>query len=149
MSDLGISVTISRPSPTTALQLEEPGVYEIVSIGPGGRTWRRRTVEGTYQHGRRSIGEVLETMTVPLVVRVHGTSWSQVSNRAQTLIDAVSQHTYILTVLMEGVTSQWLCEPAEVRMVAGDAWDKFEAMALQQTYQLTIPRDPIPLLGGM
>lgn len=100
-------------------------------------------------HGRRSLGEVLNTTTVPLVVRVHGSTWSQVANRAQVMIDAFSQHSYTLTVTIETVVHQWSCEPADVSIVGGDAWQKFHAMARMQEYQISVPRHPIPLQGGM
>jgi hypothetical protein len=145
---LSVSVQISRAS-GGPLQLSNPGVYEVVAIGPGARQWRRHTVEGRYAHGRALVGAVLETMVVPVVVRVYGASWAQVSTRAKTLVDAVSQRSYTVTVNIDGVVSTWACEPADVSIVGGDAWQKFHAMARMQEYQLMIPRHPIPTSGGM
>lgn len=143
-----LAVTGSVSRPTGALQLNSGG-YEIVTAGPGGRSWRRTTVEGKYQHGRALVGAVLNHGSLPLVVRVHGDSWSQVSNRAQTLIAAFSQYSYTLTITINGVTSTWRCEPADITIAGGDQWQKFHAMANQQEYQLVIPRDPIPVNGPM
>jgi len=146
--NLTVSAIVSLPDNET-LELDDPGTYEVVSIGPGARTWRRNLVEGRYMHGRKSIGEVLASMTVPLVVRVYGATWSEVNNRAQTMIDAFSQHTYTLTVVIDSVTHQWQCEPADVSLVGGDTWSKYHAMAGMQEYEILVPRDPIPLQGDM
>ncbi len=148
MADLDVSAVVSRTSGGD-LELSDPGTYEVVSIGPGGRTWRRRLVSGPYMHGHRSLGEVLESMTVPMVVRVYGSSWVQVNNRAQTLIDALSQHAYTLTVTIDTVVHKWACEPADVTLVGGDSWQKHHAMAHMQEYQITAPRDPVPIQGSM
>lgn len=148
MANLTVSAQVSRTS-GGPLQLSNPGVYEVVSVGPGGRSWRRHTVEGRYQHGRRLIGAVLETGTAVLVVRVYGSSWSQVSSRATTLINAFSAQSYTLQVTINGVTTQWECEPADVSLVGGDSWQKFHAMSNMQEYQILIPRHPKPLQGGM
>lgn len=143
---LNVAGSVSRSG--GALNLESGG-YEIVAVGPGGRSWRRSTVEGRYQHGRALIGAVLEQGALPLVVRVKGSSWSQVSNRAQALVDAFSQTSYTLTITIENVTNRWRCEPADIQIAGGDEFQKFHAMANQQEYVLSIPRDPIPLDGAM
>lgn len=151
MSDsLTVSLTVDRTAlDLDPLELDDPGTYEVVSVGPGARTWRRTTVQGRYQHGRRSVGEVLDTMTVAAVVRVYGSTWTEVSNRAETMIEALSQHTYTVIATIDDVVHEWTCEPADVSIVGGDTWQKHHAMSGMQEYQLSIPRDPIPLQGGM
>lgn len=149
-TDLPVSCTISRPS-GGPLELQAPGTYEVVGLGPGGRSWRRHTVEGRYQHGRALLGAVLDTMTVALVVRVYGASQSQISTRAQTLITAVSQMSYTVSVTLGGTGSvnyQWKCEPADVQ-IAGGEFDKYHLMAGHQDYVLSIPRDPNPVAGSI
>lgn len=147
MADLNVTGSVSR-SGSSALQLNSGGL-KIVSAGPGGKSWKRIFVDGRYQHGRALIGATLEQMTAPLVVRVYGDTWSHVSNRAQTLIDAFSQRTYTLTITIDGIQSRWRCEPADINIVGGDSWQKFHAMANMQEYQIMVPRDPIPLNGAM
>lgn len=141
---LNISVLVNG-----SLQLSNPGVYEIVTVGPGERAWRRTTVEGKYQHGRKLIGAVLDTGSVTMVVRVYGNTWNVVNTRAKTMIDAVSRPSYTLQVTLDGVVNQWTCEPADISLVGGGGWQKFHAMARMQEYQLIIPRDPVPVVGGM
>lgn len=149
-TDLPISCTVSRTS-GGPLQLQSPGTYEVVDLGLGARSWRRTTLEGRYQHGRALLGAVLDTMTIPLVVRVYGASVQEVSTRAQTLIAAVSQQAYTITCVLGGTgaaTFTWSCEPADVQL-AGGSVNKFQLMQHQQEYVLAIPRDPIPIAGSM
>lgn len=148
MTSLAIFGKVTRDNDDDLL-LNDDGVYKIVSAGPGGKSWRRITAEGRYQHGRALIGAVLEQTTAPLVIRVYGDTWSHVSNRAQVLIDAFSQRSYLLTIEIDGVESQWRCEPATINIVGGDNWQKFHAMAGLQEYQISVPRDPVPVKGPM
>lgn len=140
---LSVSVQVAN------LQLSQPGVYEVVSVGPGGRSWRRHTVEGRYQHGRALIGSVMDTTTAVLVVRVYGATWAQVNTRTTAMIKAFSNRTYPLKVTINGVTHEWVCEPADIALVGGDSWQKFHTMAGMQEYQIMVPRSPVPLSGGM
>lgn len=143
MADLTVSVQAA------GLQLSQPGTYEVVSIGPGGRSWRRHTVEGRYQHGRKLVGAVMETGAAILVVRVYGNSWASVNARATAMIEAFSNRSYTLKVTINGMTHEWLCEPADISLVGGDVWQKFHAMSNMQEYQIMVPRSPVPLSGGM
>ena len=143
-NSVAVDVKVSRPSPQSPLALEDPvNGYSVVSVGPGGRTWRRRTVEGEYVHGRVLVNATLDTRTMPLVVQVEGANWAQVRSRAQTMIDAVSQFAYTITTVLDGVSDTYVCEPADVALAGGDEWDKFRLMARQQVYVLTIPYDPV------
>lgn len=141
--EIAVAVDVALSGGGT-LSLEDPdNGYEIVSIGPGARTWRRDVIEGRYTHGRALMNAVLDVRTMPIVVRVLGTPWTQVRSRAQAMIDAVSERAWLLTVTIEGVADTYLCEPADVALAGGDEWDKFGIMADQQTYVLSIPYDPV------
>lgn len=140
MTDLDVQVTIGTP--TGPVLLESPGACEVVGVGVGGRTWRRVTVEGTYVHGRALVGAVLATQTLTVHLRVRGASWVAAMNRYQEIVDAVAQHTYTVTVAVEGRTDTYTCEPADITPVAGDLIGKFHAMENMQEYLLRIPVDP-------
>jgi|SRR5690606_41624779 len=135
MSELNVQLTISAtPSP---IDLEGPG-SNLISFTAGERAWRRTVVEGKYTHGRALIGAVLETETLMVAVRFTGDSWTQVMNRAQTVIGAFSQRVYTLTWTVEGRTVEYTCEPADVRFDL----EKFRAMALMQEVTFTVPARP-------
>jgi len=139
MSDLGISVVVSKTG--TDLQLNDGVKYTIVDISPGGRTWRRYTTEGRYQHGRKSIGEVIDTASLSLTVRVMGTSFANAMVNATAMRDALAQHEYTVTTVIEGVTQVFVCEPADIDIATG-SWNKYEIVRSRHTYAMTIPYNP-------
>jgi hypothetical protein len=141
VADLDVQISVARPG--GALLLEQDDAFEVIGVGVGGRTWRRRTVEGVYMHGRRLLSAVLNTQTLTVLVRVRGGSWVQVGNHTQTLFEAFSQHAFQVTVTVEGRTDTYQCEPADITPLAGDTIGKFHAMANMQEYQVTIPIQPV------
>ncbi|QZN86875.1 hypothetical protein [Cellulomonas sp. C5510] len=136
MADLDARVTIARPGDDLVLN-EAP--FELIGVGFGGRTWRRTTVEGKYQHGRALVGAVLDTTVLTVQVRCLGSSWIAAQNRVTELMAAVSPFDYQVTVEIEGHVSTVHCEPADVTPASGDVIDKFRAMQSMQEYTLTMP----------
>lgn len=134
-ADLDAQVTLN------GVQMETTG-RELMAVGTSGRAWRRRTAEGPYMHGRVLLGAVLEMETLTVIVRCRGASWTAAMNRAQEVLAAVDSLAYTAVVTVEGRTSTYRCEPADVQMVSGDTIDRFRAMAGMVEYQLTIPIQP-------
>jgi len=140
VADLDVSVVVSRTG--ADLELNDGTKYTVVDLSPGGRTWRRSTVEGRYQHGRKSIGEVIDTASMSFTVRVMGTSFANAMVNAVAMRDALAQHAYTVTTVIEGVTQVFVCEPADMDIVGRDGWNKYEIARKRHTYVLTIPYDP-------
>lgn len=140
MADLDAQITVSTPG--GPLLLEQDGAFEIIAVGTSGRTWRRRTVEGPYMHGRRLLSAVLDTETLTILVRVKGTTWVGAMNRATELFDAFAQHSYTVTVVVDGRTDTYQCEPGDIARVSGDTISKYHAMVNMQEYQMSIPIQP-------
>lgn len=140
-TDLNTTVTISAPSGTLVM---DTAPFELVAVGASGRTWRRRTVEGRYQHGHVLVGAVLAAESLTIHVRLRGATWVEVQNRYTELVEALSQFTYTVTVDMEGVVRTYTCEPGDIRLVSGDTLSKFHVMASMQEYLLTIPYEVNP-----
>ena len=141
VDEIGVSLVISRAI-FADLELSDPGAYEVVDFGPGGRTWNRRVVVGSYQHGAKSVGEVLAPGLLTAIIRVYGTTWAEVRTRAQALMDALSQHAYTITATIDGVVDVYNCDAGDVTLVGSDSWQKHLLMSKQQEYQITIPYDP-------
>lgn len=135
MVDLDAAVTFHG---TPDLTVTDGDDYELVSVVASGRSWRRRTAEGPYMHGRALLGAVLDTETVTVVVRCKGATWSATENRYQVLLGYVSPLSWSLTTTVEGVTTTYACEPADVAAPL----DKFYSMASRLDVTLTIPVDP-------
>lgn len=136
MPDLDSSVTIHGDDDL----LIDTGDYELIGVGVSGRTWRRTTVEGRYQPGRALVGAVVDTATIVLVVRCKGSTWVETTNRYQALVDATSPFTYQVTVVIDGQSLTYTCEPADIN--TGDTIDKYRAHAHMLEATLTIPCDP-------
>lgn len=136
MADLDAAVTFHG---TSDLSITDTADYEVVSVVATGRSWRRRTAEGPYMHGRALLGAVLEAGTLTVVIRCKGATWTATTNRLTELLAYVTPLQYTVTTTVEGVTTTYTCEPADV-----DApMDKFFAMAKRLDVTLTIPVSPI------
>lgn len=138
--ELDVTITIATTGDDVVL---DGAPFALVAFGAGGRTWRRQTVEGRYQHGRALVGAVLATQSLSIHVRVVGATWAEVAGHYATLAAAVSQFSYQVTAIVEGETTVYDCEPGDIAMVSGDTLSKFHAMAGMQEYLLTIPYSPV------
>ncbi|GEA81411.1 hypothetical protein [Cellulomonas uda] len=127
------SVQFSHPSAPVTIGSTP---WELVALTLPARTWRRRVVEGGYQHGRALIGAVLETGKLTVTARLSGTTWTQVDARLNTLTGATSQRTYTATVTIGGVARVFECEPADV--YAEDV-DRSKVAAYVQDVTLEVP----------
>ena len=118
------------------------GGYDVVSLTSGGVTWRRTVVQGKYQRGRALVQAQQDTVTDVLVVRVSGTSQTQVENRCAVLRAAFSQFVYMLATDIDGVIRAIECEPADMAIVGDDTRQKTLTYHLMREVSLSIPRDP-------
>ena len=125
------------------------GGYDVVSLTTGGVTWRRTVVQGKYQRGRALVQAQQDTVTDVLVVRISGTSQTQVENRVAVLRQAFSQFTYTLTTEIDGVARTIDCEPADMAIVGDDTRQKTLTYHLMREVSLSIPRDPQLMDGAI
>ena len=125
------------------------GGYDVVSLTSGGVTWRRTVVQGKYQRGRALVQAQQDTVTDVLVVRVSGTSGTQLENRCAVLRQAFSQFAYTLTTEIDGVVRTIDCEPADMAIVGDDTRQKTLTYHLMREVSLSIPRDPQLMDGAL
>ena len=118
------------------------GGYDVVSLTSGGVTWRRTVVQGKHQRGRALVQAQQDTVTDVLVVRVSGTSGTQLENRCAVLRQAFSQFAYMVTTEIDGVVRTIDCEPADMAIVGDDTRQKTLTYHLMREVSLSIPRDP-------
>lgn len=150
MADLTLDASVTRTELSlSALDLVQDGIYDLVDgTGPGSSSWRREAATSPYMHGDAQVSAVLDVMRAPLVMRVYGSTHSQLDSRIADLLNAFSQFEYTLTLVIGGVTHQWLCNQADYAVGDGGAIDKFPMMVRQQIVHFEIPRQPIPLAGA-
>lgn len=137
---MALDVQVGVITPGGILFLES-ATSDLVSVSKGDRVWRRHTVEGRYQHGRALIGAVLSSDTLNITVRFKGSSLTAAMNAYQAAVAAFSQHSYSVVVEVEGWTTTYWCEPADVSAPL----EKFRAMADLHEATFSVPVDP----GGL
>lgn len=129
--------------------------YDIVNFGPGALSWRKQTAEAQWVHGRVMTAAVKDVEVAPLEIEVYGSSSADLDANTRALLDAFEQWTYDLTVVADGVTHTWRCEPADYAPSAGrrsGAYEHFSLVAGAQAFQaytFQIPRHPVPVAGSM
>ena len=133
--------TIVLSHPTAPLTVGD-GPIELLGYSISGRTWRRRTVEGPYTHGRVLIGAVLDTPTLTVTARLTGDDWADVRSTLALVQDVTAQFNYTATVTVLGAEQVWTCEPADIFEGQIDRW---HAKAAIQDITLSIPINPIPV----
>jgi hypothetical protein len=138
--EIDVALTVSTPD--EPLELEDPGSYGVEAFGPGGQAWRRRSVENDYQHGVKVIAERLESGNVTGVIRVYGSTWAEVRVNVTAMFEALSQHVYTITAVIDGVTDIYVCGPADISPVSGDTWSKYHLFAKMQEFQFSAPYNP-------
>lgn len=151
MPDLSLAIVFTRPElGLPDLQVQDPANgYEIASIGPGSRSWRRETIKNQYVHGETLVTAVLDAQTWPVVVRVAGGSLAQANARLDALVDAVSQFAYYSGVVIDGETWIWACGPADLSVGESGEFSKFHLMAKIFEVTMDIPRSPVPVAGTL
>lgn len=149
MADLSLAVVFTRPELGLAdLAVQDPANgYEVASIGPGSRSWRRETVKNQYVHGETQVTAVLDAQQWPVTIRVSGATLAQANARLDALIDAVSQFAYYSGVIIDGEGWIWACGPADLSVGESGEFSKFHLMAKIFEVTMTIPRNPVPFSG--
>lgn len=133
--------------PLAALALENAGSYRIVSVGPGGTSWRREFVDSPDVDGAFLVAAAKGLTTAPLVIRVYSTSRTDQNNKVDALLRAFEQFSYQLTITIDGQAQTWDCMPADVAAMRSGEWDPIRIRARQQDYAFQIPRQPNALAG--
>lgn len=118
--------------------------YALRSLVMGDVQWRRETAESPYVDGGVQIAAVLGKPQGTAVVRVTGTSHSDLQTKLNTLFAAFKQTSFVLSLTIDGSSYGWLCDCADYR------YDFDFLMRHRKVAMATFsfPRDPTPVLGG-
>lgn len=138
------------------LNINDYTAYEIVHVGPGVTRWIRDWATAPDVHGAQEVSRRLDMTTIPLAVRVKGSSMSQLVTRSGLLIAAFSQAHYEFTLGIDGSSITWACLAADIGpsdssgSSSDGLFDKFSLAAkYRQVYDLAVPRQPIPVSGAL
>lgn len=129
----------------SALNLQDPtnGYYVSDVWQPGGIQWQRYNAAGSaLANGDRVVGQRKVGVDEIFQVYVHAATPSGIKAKVQTIIDALSQFRYTLTITWDGATYNYQANGAgEVRYM-DDAIDPVLFQAGWVGLEITIPRDP-------
>lgn len=129
------------------IDLQNPGTYQIVDLGPGVITHRRRAVSSPYVHGDTIVGAVKESVTMTLTILVEGDDSDDLAEKTSVLLRAFEQFRYRVGLTLDGVDYEWYCGPANYRANNDGLFRASHYRAHVQVYTFQIPRDPIPIEG--
>lgn len=151
MADLDVSVLLTRPELSlTPLELNDEENYTIIrnGIGLGSVVRKRLTSDSPWVEGRTLIHQVKEQVTVPLAVRVHGSSNNDLAVKVSNLLRALDQFSYRITVTIGGVVwGQYDCEAADYSVGDSGVFQDLHYRSLIQEVSAEIPRMPTPVSG--
>ena len=125
--------------------------WQAGQLTPSGREWDRVTTSSPFFHGRVLRAATMRTATLSgeIIVRTPITDDPSVlETRVADLVEALSQFTYVFTVVVtDGANSQswaYACEPADVVPTTSiNAYARHRFV----TCRVTIPHRPIPNAG--
>lgn len=151
MSDLSVAVSIARTElGLSTLDLTEASGYSILTgLEPGDLVWELQTVGSPHVHGEYLAGAKKGMMTANLRVLVEGSTGSQMESRIGTLLAALAQFSYHLTVTIAGAASTWNCMPADVRVVGTPETTRALLHQHRRIVTARIPRHLTPVAGSI
>lgn len=150
MSDLDLVVTITDGTLSDLALIPANGYRNLRGgLGPGARVWRRQVAESPFVHGRILVGQSLDTEVATLHVLVEATSSAQLETRMADLLTRMEQPSYVLQVVIDGVTYRWQCECADSAPGDGGLFKALDLMRYQQALRFSVPRHPVPLDGPL
>lgn len=126
------------------------GGYKVLRMSTSGQTWRRLTSTSPNVDGDSPSGpDTLESQTHEVSVKITGTSWAQVMERLDALVDAVtSSPRWVLLIGIEGYGERWRASRADwvSPRRTSDVMNKSRVVNLsipcQPTATITLPEAP-------
>lgn len=149
MTDLALSVAVTR----TQLGLSELNLNDHVNyyvaqqqFMGGTMTWTKNQITSPYVDGATTVNRTRGQVTEPVTIEVLGTSDTVLQTNMATLINAFSQDSYDLLIAIGAANYQYQCEAADVQQAR---WTVSGLLFKQQQIVFQVPRQPVPILGGV
>jgi hypothetical protein len=144
MATLTLSVKLTRTLlGLDDLELNDHGAYYISELGDYAIQWDRKTISTPWTDGDITVQRSRRSVERRVVIEVLGTTTTQMKQRARTLIDALSQDSYNMTVNMDGDSSTYRCEAADYTI----SWDKERAHSSRTLVSAVIRQSPAMVSG--
>ena len=162
MADLALSVTITRTAlALSTLQLNDGLVYRAAAedFMGGDGTWERQQVGSAYMDGQVTVNRQRQVVNEHLTFEVSGatpgspaTPTSQVQFQANlaTLIAAMSQDSFTLDIAVgSGGDIAHYTYLGEAADLTNASWTGPRMLAKQGKLTFNMPRQPVPVAGGV
>ena len=138
MTTLTLSVLVSRESLTLSdLQINDHSNYIVA--GPeflgGTVAWDKTRVSSPYMDGDVITHMRKGNVQEQVVVEVLGTDIGDLKTNLKVLVDAFSQMSYLLKVSINSEEVQYICEPADYKIVSSTP--RYAAKQLQVGFTVT------------
>ena len=151
MSALDVSVLVDRSSLSLGqLELNDNTNYTIIrdTLGPGEITRKNIMASSPWISGDVVTYSAREHMMSSIGVRVQGTSMAHLMTLTQAVIEAFEQYNYTVAITIGGeTTGVWVCDPANIAIGEGGAFQSLHFIQYQQEIRLQVPRKPNPSAG--
>lgn len=129
------AITLEAGNPTANYTITEDG------LGRPDTAWVKSYATARDYHGAVLTDARRDQSSITLTVLVRGATSTQVESRLDALADAVSDFAYDVVVTVDGVSTTWAADPADV--VYG-GYDSGMVAGYLRSATLTIPVYPIP-----
>lgn len=127
------------------LNLQDPanGFYVSDKWKPGAIKWQRFEAAGSaWVDGERVVGQRKIGVDEIFTIYVYASTPAGIKAKVQTVLDAISQYRYTLTINWDGDSHVFQANGAGELKYEGDDIDPTLHAAGWQPIELTIPRDP-------
>jgi hypothetical protein len=148
MADLSLSVAVTRAQLGLGnLNINDHISYYCAAQFLGGSmTWNRQQISSPYMDGSVTVNRTRGVVMEPVAVEVLGSTDTALQTNMATLLAALSQDTFDLLVGIGSAQYQYLCEAADVQNAG---WSGPRMIAKQAQIVFQVPRQPVPILGGV
>lgn len=117
-------------------------------LGPqllgGTNAWLRQTAKSPYVDGEVTVGRTLGIVEERMSIEVLAGDALELQANLATLVDAVSQSRWTLSIRSDDSVYAYDCEAADYTV----GWDNTRRMVFRSTVQLSVRRQPKLLTGG-
>jgi hypothetical protein len=125
------------------LYVEDPANgYTVMKVGPGARTMRLEHATSPVSDGSVLTGATADLQQARLVIRVHGATTGDVLARLGVVEQALNQWAYNVTIVIDGVTEVWRCQPANHSRGLSGTYEAEHLKGGWQDLTVELPKQP-------
>ena len=145
---MDLSILLSRDLlglPESPLSINDHVNYYVSELGDSQVSWRRQTTSSPWVDGTVTTHRSKENITRNLSVEVLGATMADAASNAKTLIDAISQDYFDISIGIDDALTIYRCEASDYSWVqAKERWH-----ASRGVLTISLIHKPNPQLGDV